>query len=327
MCVRAATPVDFVFYRTLWSLQESFRSPMSLIGKSDDKFEALQQFFKATDSVLKTLAQVPCLPASPSLAANTFCAKYLTSSRLLTTQVCLCLCVLGACIPRGRHTCLTHPVNLCHTRDVHLCVCQIQDPLFRRYFLVQILITAEALQRPNASAPPKPEDPVLPERFLPTLQALVQSTTQLLTKSGPDGQLFTAHLNKLLARERFWVDWKNGNCANFERTPTTLVAQQATTASTSSTSLSSGSTAALEEVALGAPKAKRVLMGNATLSRLWNQAGNFEHLENNKVFTSRCHRIESKLLEPHSDLDSLPTTTCCCYCLLFDQMRRHKHPS
>jgi hypothetical protein len=161
----------------------------------------------------------------------------------------------------------------------------MKDPLFRRHLLLQILITLHALRQPNTSTPPKPDDPVLPESLLPRVQSLEQTATQLLVGSASDGAHFTENLAKLLSRERFWVDWKNGNCTSFERPVASIVP----TATATATASSSGS--ALESSTVSAPVAavaepQRRVMGNTVLSRLWNQAGNFEHLENKTVCSS-----------------------------------------
>ncbi|MCE0481594.1 suppressor of the transcriptional defect of hpr1 by overexpression [Datura stramonium] len=201
--------IDFNFYRTLWSLQEHFCNPPSLIN-------APGKWHKFTSSLTVVLNTFEAQPLSDEEGnahnleddAATFNIKYLTSSKLMGLE--------------------------------------LKDPSFRRHVLVQCLILFDYLKvwctsekRANENVPNVASAGVLPgeaapgksEKELPSesmvgiafakeeIKTSEQRVKKLLEMTPPKGIDFLHSIEHILERERNWVWWKRDGCPPFEKQP------------------------------------------------------------------------------------------------------------
>jgi THO complex subunit 1 len=129
---------------------------------------------------------------------------------------------------------------------------QLKDSCFRRHILVQMLILFQALTVPTS----KTATNTLKDKQKQTIAELTTQVKELLEGTHPNGVQFTRTVFDILQRENNWIMWKQDNCRPFERSP---IVQQPQPTKRKRT------TTAATQVA-----GKKVLLGNAELSRLWN---------------------------------------------------------
>eukprot|EP00026_Physarum_polycephalum_P001811 Phypoly_transcript_01814.p1 GENE.Phypoly_transcript_01814~~Phypoly_transcript_01814.p1 ORF type:complete len:641 (-),score=169.30 Phypoly_transcript_01814:60-1982(-) len=158
---------------------------------------------------------------------------------------------------------------------------QLKDSSFRRHILVQLLILFQALNTPVL----KQSTQVLKDKQRQTVFELTEKVKELLQGTQPKGPQFTRTVLDILQRENNWILWKRENCKGFEKSSSSVQSVQ-------------GPKRAAANVAGG--KVKKVKMGNAELSRLWNlSSDNHEVLVN----SARAPTLD-EYLKP---LDDRPT--------------------
>uniref|UniRef100_A0A7S3WPI0 THO complex subunit 1 n=1 Tax=Emiliania huxleyi TaxID=2903 RepID=A0A7S3WPI0_EMIHU len=138
---------------------------------------------------------------------------------------------------------------------------QLRDAYFRRHVLVQLLIfvqtiSTDQLQRKGA--------PALAPRQREAAEKLRARASELLAGIAPNGPLFAAALERLLVRERHWLEWKRDGCAAFDRAATEA----------ESAPLAAGGAKKRRSGAAARAGGKRQQLGNSELSRLWNLGDN-----------------------------------------------------
>mmetsp|Transcript_39788 Transcript_39788/g.101744 ORF Transcript_39788/g.101744 Transcript_39788/m.101744 type:complete len:559 (-) Transcript_39788:132-1808(-) len=107
---------------------------------------------------------------------------------------------------------------LTSSRLIHL---QLQDPAFRRNFLVQCLILFHFARKPVVGKEEKAE---LSAEQKADIEQLEQGVYAQLKVTPHSGAKFAEAVRKLLARETAWVAWKAGGAPSFERPPAQVAA-------------------------------------------------------------------------------------------------------
>ena len=131
---------------------------------------------------------------------------------------------------------------------------QLRDGYFRRHVLVQILIFLQAVSTEQKMGPS------LSAAQRKQVEALHGRCIELLKAIPPGGARFTAAVLTMLEREEHWIRWKKAGCAPFDK----AAAETRAEADGSKRRRLSG---------LGGV-GKKMKLGNAELTRLWNMGGN-----------------------------------------------------
>jgi len=133
---------------------------------------------------------------------------------------------------------------------------QINDSNFRRYFLVQVLIVFQYL---NGTVKFKGANQTLSDSQSKWIKEATEKVYLILSETPPNGSQFAKTVKHILTREENWINWKNEGCSSFARNANEQPKEQPKKAKRRGIG---------EEYLLN--KKKRINMGNAELSRLWN---------------------------------------------------------
>ncbi|CAD5121591.1 DgyrCDS10089 [Dimorphilus gyrociliatus] len=131
---------------------------------------------------------------------------------------------------------------------------QLSDGTFRRYVLVQFLVLFQYL---TADVKFKSKDTLMDSQ-MNSIRDNTKKVYQLLRETPPDGEAFASTIKHLIEREHLWNEWKNGNCQSFS------------TAFDESNIKIRQQRIRKRSVGEDMKVNKRMKMGNAELTRLWN---------------------------------------------------------
>ena len=159
---------------------------------------------------------------------------------------------------------------------------QLRDGYFRRHVLVQLLIFLQAVstERKNSSGS-------LNAAQRQTVEALHSQCVALLKAIPPGGAKFAAAVLTMLEREEHWTKWKAAGCAAFDKEAASLSRAEV-----------EGSRKRRSTGGVGA--GKRMQLGNASLTRLWNMGGNSLEAIGQKDFMPS---LEAYLKPVHEQMD------------------------
>ena len=238
--------IDYGFYSTFWGLQQAFTNPMAHVQP-----EAWEPLVVQLNTVLQVF--------------GSFSGAGEVSSALPA----------GADAPQPNGEAVINEtlavVNEAHAGDTaevyfakfltssKLMTLQLRDGYFRRHVLVQLLIFLQAVstERKNSSGAAKSLNAAQRQ----TVEALHSQCVALLKAIPPGGAKFAAAVLTMLEREEHWTKWKAAGCAAFDKEAASL-----------SRSEVEGSRKRRSTGGVGA--GKRMQLGNASLTRLWNMGGN-----------------------------------------------------
>merc|ERR1712226_1546602 len=158
---------------------------------------------------------------------------------------------------------------------------QLSDSNFRRYILVQFLILFQYLQ---STVKFKNETQILTDDQAKWVTEFTEQAYSLINETPPNGQEFSKAVKHILKREEQWNAWKNDGCPalnkdfskSSEMNHTDVAKDSEGTKGNKSNLVRKRKRNAGEEIE-EALKKGRYLMGNATLTKLWNVCpDNFE---------------------------------------------------
>ncbi|KAI1295651.1 THO complex subunit 1 [Halotydeus destructor] len=163
--------MNYDLYKKFWKLQEMFRAPATCYNK-----HTWEQFRTNAKDVLSYFYQhkldpVVCGSQSKPDSSTVFFSKYLTNQKLLELQ--------------------------------------FADSNFRRYILVQFLITFQYL---TTVVKFKHESHVLSEEQVQWVKETVHKIYKLLDETPPNGRKMRKSIESILDREENWNSWKNDSC-------------------------------------------------------------------------------------------------------------------
>lgn len=212
--------VDQSLHRKFWLLQDYFRQPQ--LCYQQPEWRKFQSF---TSDVLSAFASIKLDAGSCSQTQeiikspdNIYFAKYLTNQKLLELQ--------------------------------------LSDSNFRRYILIQFLITFQYL---TSSVKFKTDAQVLDEAQKEFLKDASKQVMDLIYQSPPNGPEMGKVISQVLEREESWNEWKNEGCGEVKAgempKPRTLINSEG-----------QGAGAELQS----AERLGKHCLGNKELTRLWN---------------------------------------------------------
>ena len=134
---------------------------------------------------------------------------------------------------------------------------QLNDSNFRRHVFVQFLILFQYL---TGNVKFKSPTQVLNDSQSQWIKEVTSEVYQLLTETPLEGEAFAKLVENILTREENWIHWKNEGCTSFARGQDE---EESNTPKKRSRKRSIG-----EDLAYSS--SKRMNIGNAELSRLWN---------------------------------------------------------
>uniref|UniRef100_A0A7S2C5F8 Uncharacterized protein n=1 Tax=Haptolina brevifila TaxID=156173 RepID=A0A7S2C5F8_9EUKA len=130
---------------------------------------------------------------------------------------------------------------------------QLRDGYFRRHVLVQLLIFLQAVSTESKNMP------ALSAAQRKEVEALHKRCMGLLPGIQPGGARFAKAVLTMLEREEHWIKWKASGCVPFDKAASISRAEAEGTR---------------KRKASGGGTGKRMQLGNASLTRLWNMGGN-----------------------------------------------------
>jgi len=264
--------IDYALYSKFWQLQDFFRNPIQCYEKSKwllfskhakDVFAIFKSF--KLDSILgkkkyqkgpssqveitnhsntdKNGSSAESLQLRPDQPLQDYFAKYLTNQNLLQLQ--------------------------------------LSDSNFRRYILVQFLILFQYLK---STVKFKNENQILSDDQAKWVSEHSEQAYSLINETPPNGEEFAKAVKHILKREEQWNAWKNDGCPalNKDFSKSSELTKADGTKDDDGTLGSKSNLCRKRKRNVGdeiqeALKNKRYLMGNATLTKLWNVCpDNFE---------------------------------------------------
>jgi THO complex subunit 1 len=138
---------------------------------------------------------------------------------------------------------------------------QLRDGYFRRHVLVQILIFLQTV--------------VTERKGMPTLSASQRQQVdglhtrcfELLRAIPPGGVRFASAVATMLEREEHWIRWKANGCVPFDKAAAAIREE-------SGGGASAAGVPRKRKAAAGGGAVKKMFLGNAALTKLWNMGGN-----------------------------------------------------
>ena len=237
--------IDYNLYRKFWQLQEMFRSPNSCYSKNTWKL-----FQSYTNDVLTAFNDNKLdaqIANRERTESNAFFSKYLTNQKLLELQ--------------------------------------LADSNFRRYILLQFLITFQYL---SSSVKFKQDSMFLDELQTDWVRENLKKVFKLLEETHPNGKMFRYYIQNIFSREEHWSEWKNDGC--IELKPSEDVDQKP----------------AVKKRRIGDElrETGRIDIGNAELSRLWNLCpDNWEACRSQqRIFTPTVEKFFEDVIHSSDDV-------------------------
>ncbi|CAD5210123.1 unnamed protein product [Bursaphelenchus okinawaensis] len=231
--------IDYELYKKFWGLQAYFVNPVQLF-----QAENWKRFNQNISSVFEAMSsqKVDKITNDEELEKEDqswFSAKYLTSNKLFLLQ--------------------------------------LNDSQFRRYFLVQCLITCEFLVNNTKTK----------DRLTSDQEKLVKEYSDkaysLLKETHPNGNIFAKSVKKCLQNDRQWSQWKFQSCPNLlnELKPEKLKLNN------------------FKPRTFNLFDLKVIDLGNVELTRLWNMGNdNLEACKSKeRVFTPQIESIADEILD------------------------------
>jgi THO complex subunit 1 len=141
---------------------------------------------------------------------------------------------------------------------------QIGDTHFRRHFLIQLVILFQYITTRDVKF--KTNQQVVSDEMTLWINKNQEKVYALLEESPPNGAVLVQTIKHVLGRESIWNAWKNESCPSFLKKDTLPVDSPAVAPK----NRSKRATIADDCVQNGGPSTKRVNLGSAELTRLWN---------------------------------------------------------
>ena len=133
---------------------------------------------------------------------------------------------------------------------------QLRDGYFRRHVLVQVLIFLQNVTTERKGVP------ALTAAQRQQVDGLHARCFELLKAIPPGGARFAAAVGTMLEREEHWIKWKVNGCVPFDKAA--AIAREE----------GGQGAAGTRKRKAGAGAAKKTMLGNAALTKLWNMGGN-----------------------------------------------------
>nr|CAG4643807.1 EOG090X0324 [Lepidurus arcticus] len=228
--------VDYNFYRKFWALQDFFRNPNQCYSKAPWKSFAVY--------------------SSDILSA--FSSYKLDQRQQLKQKKAIRAMNLDGGQAATQHYFAKYLTNQ------RLLELQLGDSNFRRYVLLQFLILFQYLE---CNVKFKQDNQKLNEEQSQWVKEAVEKIYSLLEDTPPDGPAFAKSVRHILKREELWSNWKNEGCQEFRAAkPSVELADDGTEKKKPRRRLKRK----VGDQIRDAVARKKVLMGNAELTRLWN---------------------------------------------------------
>ena len=240
-------------HRKFWQLQDFFRQPQLCYQQAE-----WRRFQSFTSDVLSAFTANKLDAGSSSNSEgiikspdNIYFAKYLTNQKLLELQ--------------------------------------LSDSSFRRYILIQFLITFQYL---TLNVRFKSESQVLADGQKDFVRDAEKQVMDLISQTPPNGAEMAKVIGQILRREEYWNEWKNEGCGEVKPDdlpkPRILVKEQ---------------TRGAGDEILSAERHGKHSLGNRELSRLWNLCpDNWEACRSKKrVFTPTVEEYFEEIANANRD--------------------------
>ena len=221
------TPIDYNLYRRLWSLQDFFRQPTQCYAS--DQWKAMtanmEDILKAFGSY-KLEEEVRSHgrkrkrgeePSGQESAEGYKESHYF--AKFLTSEKLM---------------------NL-----------QLRDSHFRRHILIQCLILFQYL---TSSVKFKAPSLVLTDAQALWIDECTEKVYALIKETPPNGEEFATYIRQVLAREEWWIMWKNDGCPSYEKDPQVEL----------------DTYPPRKHLGDVSGESRKIDIGNTELSRLWN---------------------------------------------------------
>nr|CAG4651675.1 EOG090X0324 [Triops cancriformis] len=228
--------VDYNFYRKFWALQDFFRNPNQCYSKAPWK-----SFATYSADVLSAFLSYKLDQRQQQKQKKAIRAMNLEGGQATTQHY--------------------FAKYLTNQRLLEL---QLGDSNFRRYVLLQFLILFQYLE---CSVKFKQDNQKLNEEQSQWVKDTHEKIYSLLEDTPPDGPAFAKSVQHILKREELWSNWKNEGCQEFRgaKPPAELVDE-----SSEKKKPRRRLKRKVGDQVKDAVARKKVLMGNAELTRLWN---------------------------------------------------------
>jgi len=244
-----AGTVDYGFYRTFWELQEAFASPAAQVAPS-----AWSALTSHLDTVLQVFGSFSGGGDEESAAAAIGNGEAEEASAAPAAPADAsgdAMEVVATGLGEGGEGEVLEEVYFAKfLTSPKLIQLQLRDGYFRRHVIVQLLIFLQAVSTERKGLP------ALSAAQRQQVETLHGRCVELLKGIPPGGARFAKAVLTMLEREEHWIRWKASACPPFEKAAAFI-------------SRADGSR---KRKAPGA--GKRLQLGNAALSRLWNMGGN-----------------------------------------------------
>ena len=229
--------VDFGFYATFWGLQQAFASPAASVAKERwaSLVENLQTVLQVFGSFSGDADEAGDAPAGGATAA----AAAAEGGD-------------GGAAAEAEGEALEEVYFAKFLTSSKLITLQLRDGYFRRHVLVQILIFLQAVTTERKG------QPVLGASQRQQVEALHARCIELLRAIPPAGQKFADSVLGMLEREEHWIKWKANGCQAFDKAE----------------ALSAVGEGKKRKAPAGLGAVKRMQLGNAALTKLWNSGSN-----------------------------------------------------
>jgi len=255
-CDGRGAVIDYSFYATFWGLQQSFTNPAACV--TAEAWKALVERLEAVLQVFGSFSGAADASSEPSEAAGAGApaAHPTEGATAIDTAIDTAMDAAAALGAVADHLEGSEAAEVYFAKfltSAKLMTLQLRDGYFRRHVLVQVLIFLQAVQTGGKHAA------ALTAAQSQTADSLQGRCVQLLEGIPPAGARFAAAVLTMLEREEHWIKWKAAGCAAFDKAAT-LVREE-------------GGARKRRSVG-GGGAGKRMQLGNASLTRLWNMGGN-----------------------------------------------------
>ena len=228
--LEASAPIDYNLYQKLWPLQDFFRNPLQCYTS--------EQWKVLTTNVKDVLLAFDSYKLDDTGGHSKSSKKHRNGSVKRTTST--------AEYKESHY----FAKFLTSEKLMNL---QLHDSHLRRHILIQLLVLFQYLV---GDVKFKTASHVITDAQSLWIKDTTEKVYKLLEETPPDGADFAGYIKQVLAGEKSWIGWKNDGCPSYEKAP-----------------LTEGKMApypAKEHLGDTVATKKKIDMGSAELSRLWN---------------------------------------------------------
>jgi len=263
--------IDYALYSKFWQLQDFFRNPIQCYEKS--KWLLFSKHAKDVFAIFKSfkLDSISGKKRNEKESSTQIESSHQKSRNNHNTTE----------NNQNRQEPSTQDYFAKYLTNQNLLQLQLSDSNFRRYILVQFLILFQYLK---SAVKFKNEMQILSDDQSKWVSDYTEQAYSLINETPPNGQEFAKAVKHILKREEQWNAWKNDGCPSLNKdfSKSTEVNQangvkEGEGAKGSKSNLLRKRRRNVGEEIKEALENKRYLMGNATLTKLWNVCpDNFE---------------------------------------------------